>query len=376
MSRIAIIDDAIQEEFLANKTVKEHIILYEEKPGQKGIETANPYTHATTCAIILEACTENYEIINLQIMKDCKTPANINSLVRALEICLDLEVDIISMSVGTVRLSESLKLNKIMKELGRREVIMVAASSNQQLLTLPASYPEVIGVQCDIHGSLEPLKIAVHSNWWLGLQITANCNLDFPKKYLFDPTSNSFAVPVVVSYINTYLNKNKNSNLECVLQYFDKISSKDFFQTFDQKVFESSTIEIPHVCLVLHEGISFELGKEIMNDLYESYHIECVGFTRNKSLEDIRFFNMEECGLKPENIEVFLEKFCEADLIVSMLSKNDFINWGPQFDIDLVITIDTKQTEFEVKNRKYVSLIGEESRNIGYIGDFIIEVLS
>ncbi|RDU22488.1 S8 family serine peptidase [Anaerosacchariphilus polymeriproducens] len=376
MSKIAIIDDAIKEDFLTNKIVKERIVIYDDKPDGKEIQTINHYTHATICAIVLEYCTENYELISVQIMKDCNTPANIDSLVRALEVCLDLKVDIISMSVGTVRLSESLKLNRIIQELANRKVIMVAAGSNQQLITLPASYPEVIGVQSDINSFLKPLEIAVHSKWWLGLQVTANCDLDFFKKFFIDSTSNSFAVPVVVSYINSYINKNKNPSIETVLKYLDKISSKEVVIELDKKVLESSKIKIPHVCMVIQEFKDFELGKEIINYLYNNYNIECVGFTKNRSMEDIRFLNIKKCGLEAEIIEIMIEKFCEAELIFSILLKKDFINLSSKFNIDLVISLNVEQTVFEVDGRKYAFLIGEESRNAGYIGDLIIEILS
>lgn len=415
MVRIAIIDDAINEEFLQNKTVKERIVVYSEGIAVREKEKQNACTHATICAMILEECTENYEIVSIQIMKDCETPTHIDSLVKALQMCLDFQVDIISMSIGTVRMSESLKLHEVIKALAEKNIIMVGAISNNQLLTLPALYPEVIGVQCDTKGFLKPMELIVHQENWLGTQVTANCDFEFFNSRLYPLQanhavinknisylpSNSFAVPLVVAYINTYLNEyrkgnnilklNRNNNTgnyernnpsqKQVLEFLERKSpikgiKKEWKRCKKiENQLRKTNHTIPHVCMVVSKEKDLEFGKRIVDELYLKHLIESIGFVNSETVEDIRFFSLKRNSLNIEAVESFLEMFSEAEMLFSVLTETEFQELKCKLDIDLIIFLKEMQTEFVGEGTKIAVLNGKGRREISCIANIIVEQL-
>lgn len=62
MSTIAIIDAAIDKERISPRNI-EHINLCGDKKRCQGKQLG----HGTICAMLLDFCTSNYELINIQI---------------------------------------------------------------------------------------------------------------------------------------------------------------------------------------------------------------------------------------------------------------------------------------------------------------------
>ena len=90
-----------------------------------------------------------FDIVNLQAMCDAQKPVPMSRVQKALECCVEIGPDIIIISAATVSLVGNEELHCVIQKLDRMGCFIVAALNNRQYKSLPAAYPEVIGVRCD-----------------------------------------------------------------------------------------------------------------------------------------------------------------------------------------------------------------------------------
>ena len=138
---IALIDDAVDETF--RRQCGMDYIDFTGEP-----ET-HQYGHASVCArLILNRCPAA-KIINLRVLKDGWTANDTGAFRKALQYCLENDVAVISMSIGTTDLNEQKGLVPLLKALHSQGKIMIAAIQNEDKVSLPASLPYVTGVKAD-----------------------------------------------------------------------------------------------------------------------------------------------------------------------------------------------------------------------------------
>ena len=148
MSRIkaAIIDDGVDVSQFSNIqsfTVKKDLSI------KKDFTAAKQYNHATTCMKIIQKFTDisNVDWYSIKILDDDSKLANINQFLKALELCAELGVKIIHLSIGTSIYDDFEYVEKYVNRLCDMGVIIVAASSNKGTVTYPAYMNNVIGVK-------------------------------------------------------------------------------------------------------------------------------------------------------------------------------------------------------------------------------------
>ena len=108
----------------------------------------NVLSHATLCTkVFLEYTTCACELSFINIWDGGGLKANINALLTALSWCLENEITLINLSLGTTRMIDIPSLFDIINKLIKKNIGIVAASSNSQLLTFPAAFEHVIGVK-------------------------------------------------------------------------------------------------------------------------------------------------------------------------------------------------------------------------------------
>jgi len=315
MSRIAIIDTVVDVNRINPKTFK-HINLCEEiiEPEIDAI------SHGTMCAMVLDGCTSDYELINIQIFKDNDTKVftDIGLLVKALELCKELNVDIISLSAVTSILSDSKHLFNLTQELAK-DTIIVSALDNMRYITVPTSYPHVLGVSADLFGLLLPGEIACAGDDPLGVDVYANCGFDFLYEQGLAP-SNSFAVPVVAAYINDYINKKEPiGELE---DFIKKLPSYP-----DQ---EDTDPEVPVVALVEHP---IESCLEFMNVFHEKYETECTALSFFDGPYDVRVKKTNHDSIQDDLC--FMEHHYKTDLIFVIGDERQIQDIERNIDIDV-----------------------------------------
>ena len=147
MIRIAILDSAVDAQKLRNCKSFQHVNLCTTDTP----DTGDTLSHGTLCAMVLNACATDYELISVQIFnsREHKTFGDPGVLAQALQVCHDLGADVINLSAATSVLSDSAMLYEVSAE-AARDAILVAALDNRRFMSIPASYPFAIGVQCAI----------------------------------------------------------------------------------------------------------------------------------------------------------------------------------------------------------------------------------
>ena len=83
------------------------------------------------------------------LKKDKTQRCSVDDLVIALNWCMTSDVQLISLSLGTIEYTDAEKLWSMTKVLYDRGILIVAGASNEKLLSFPACFPHCLGVCID-----------------------------------------------------------------------------------------------------------------------------------------------------------------------------------------------------------------------------------
>ena len=348
MSRIAIIDTAIDAAFIGGKAI-EHINLC----GSGNNYSHREISHGTFCAMALDICASDYELVNIQIFKDNETKVftEIELLARALKLCKDLKIDVVSLSAVSSVLSDSKHLYDISKYLAR-DTVIVSALDNARYATVPTSYPHVVGVSSDIACLLLPGEIAFWEDAPLGTNIYANCEFPQLREQGCGP-SNSIAVPVVAAYINDLINQKKSIlHIESLLQKQKPyLISKEAINIYYPA--EPTEKEIPIVFLA---DSAIGVCSALMDNLYEKYEVQATALSLVEAPYDVRIKSVKGADTIKDDL-YFMERNYKTDLIFIIGEKSMLDEVRKIVDVDItLICQDNAQTWLEYENKRELIL--------------------
>lgn len=313
MPKIALIDTYVNPRYIKNGTVRHIKLLQGEEHDDESI------SHGTLCAMLIDCCTSDYDLINIQILPDAgtrKSFGSIDNLAEALDMCIELDIDIISMSAVTSLLSDSKLIYAKAKRLSEKTVI-VGALDNAKYITVPTSYPFVIGVQNDGDNCLTPGEIAYKHDEIFGTDLYANCDFEFLDDMGFVP-SNSFAVPVAVAYINNLM-KIENLTPEFVweilrsLPEYPTVTGSFEKAVTMKKTMASAEGRINLPCVYIRaEGN--RLCRDIMDWMLEEEDVQSCAVMAGVGEYDVRFAQYENNVPLPEQIQ-YMWLFYKTDII-------------------------------------------------------------
>lgn len=104
--------------------------------------------HGTAISLIIKYVCSHVKFISINILnKKLKTDNRI--LVYALRRVLELQPDIIHLSLGTTRWTNKFSIERIIKEAIRKKIVIVASAHNSGRISYPAHSKRVIGVKGD-----------------------------------------------------------------------------------------------------------------------------------------------------------------------------------------------------------------------------------
>ena len=294
MARLAIIDDAICDNFLS-QPVSERYCLRNNMFVKKNLCENNEMSHGTLVAKVLEQYAINYEIISVQIIDNWFQSRRCSSdlLKKALDFCAELDCDAINISLGTKRLSEAIALLPSLKKVQFAGTPIVAACSNTFHRTIPAAMDEVFGVICDLQNELPFGAYAVSPDPYLGTDYIANYAIDFSEN-AGTRMSNSLATAVVTAKINNILNQKKCTHAELVSELnkdAEKLTIKKENTSFDSM----KPTTIPTVYLV--DILASEKDKQFaLLDLFAEDGYEVIAASDIDGLSDARFLKLSNLG--------------------------------------------------------------------------------
>ena len=101
--------------------------------------------HGTACAGIIRKKAPDAALYSVRIF-DESLIADGRALIAAVQWCIDNEMDVVNLSLGTTDVTFKKSLQKVCRKAVDAGVILVAAESNDGRESYPAVFPEVIGV--------------------------------------------------------------------------------------------------------------------------------------------------------------------------------------------------------------------------------------
>lgn len=203
MIKVAFIDDGILPIF-------EGICLSHYVINQNMVVPCFPmnlkYSHATTCTAIfiqtLGLLIKDVEIISICILNNEGSGA-LKDLNTAIIWAYENDVKIISLSLGGTHFFQQKMLVDCINSAANKDVIIVAAQSNDNVFTYPASFSNVIGVKS--FPTYTAKNISLNTSFpFDGIEFCANSVFHLPiysKSGHRTRASNSFATPVISALV-------------------------------------------------------------------------------------------------------------------------------------------------------------------------------
>lgn len=220
-------------------------------------------SHGTVCYWIYtdNINREDYQLYSIKVIDPITRKSSINNLRVALEWCYDNEIKLVCMSIGTTNFL-NYTLDDILQKLYKKNVIMIAACSNKNVYTYPASSQYVIGVKHDYQNILSRGRYFYNEQDISNIEIICNGDFDaLGKKVNYEfKKYNSFIVPYIASIIHKNLLKNyiTNSDIRSVLKrktiINNELSTYEYYKGSYKDWTEN--IDIPIIAIVNDNGNS------------------------------------------------------------------------------------------------------------------------
>lgn len=195
--RWAIIDDGVN---LSNTAIVQNIKI--DRFGNVKNRTPAPASnHATICFRIIQTYANTLsEAVSIKILDDDTHRANKDALIAALNWCMENDIQLIHMSIGTTEPRDGEAIREMIGKLAERGVIVVAANSNKGVQTFPAYDHRVIGVECD--AMLEDGQFVYTPNALSGILFRASARHQLTAgKFGMTSLSNSYAAPLITAQL-------------------------------------------------------------------------------------------------------------------------------------------------------------------------------
>ena len=148
--RIAIVDSGIEasHEDVGDVAGGVHIQIGGEGEAVFLDDHADCAGHGTACAGIIRKKAPDAALYSVRIF-DASLMADGRALIAAIQWCIDNEMDVVNLSLGTTDVTFKKALQKVCRKAVDAGVILVAAESNDGGESYPAVFPAVIGVTGD-----------------------------------------------------------------------------------------------------------------------------------------------------------------------------------------------------------------------------------
>lgn len=350
--KIAFIDNYvnlnyIQDYLIDGQTIQGNFIVSENEALPFKDQMSNGLSHATLCCKeFLENTTSPCDLYFLNIWEDKDMGnANINSLLSALSWCLDNEIKLINLSLGTPSISDGIQLFDIVDQLIEKNTVLVAAHSNYQKLTFPAAYQGVIGVKAQ-ENQHEKKGFIYHEDSLDKIEVSCyieNSSIEYKGKHYMVGCDNSLATPVMTAKICSHLNKVGNGSLEGVLSELKEMSLNEvpnhFSQMYEQ--YFKDEIQIPVIgILSADEKSSFsdDLIHKILSE-FKTYDYEgiCLSVWKETDLSKQSLKLASSNMYNTMDQLRFYTHYCSVDYILVEMSEDLAVEEIGMNEIDIII---------------------------------------
>jgi hypothetical protein len=216
---IAIIDDGVNSKYF-NEMSLVHDLEITSKLEIKKRNQKSPYSnsHGTTCAAIIRKYYKKGILSSIKILNE-KGLSNKHKLIKAIEWCIQNKVDIIHLSIGSVHYEDKKELKRIIDKANRNGLIIIAANKNEDIITYPAFFKNVIGVKSQKFKSLREGEYIYLFKGIDRIEVIA-CGSHLLKNYkgkeYITPNCNSFAAPMITAMVAEIIEKLSKHSVKLV----------------------------------------------------------------------------------------------------------------------------------------------------------------
>ena len=205
---IAVIDSGVEKDLLRN-SIKNDIVIDKDGLSYANSNSSTYSWHGTNCALIIEKYCKYVDISSVCILGG-KGTGMVSKLEPALEVCLQNDIRVVYLSFGSTHYNDKAEIRNVINHYANKNMIIVAASSNDGYKTFPASFTNVIGVVAgDTYCTESDLQ--VHK----GIDFTAfsEHNIKNKSNFVRLGRNNSYAAPFVTAFIGNLMQKKNCRNI-------------------------------------------------------------------------------------------------------------------------------------------------------------------
>lgn len=339
---IAIIDDGVNEKYFDSISLENNLVVTREMKIENRTNY-NPYiiSHGTICAGIIKKYYNNALITSLKVLKD-NGFGNISQLVKAIEWCIENKIKVINLSLGTNNSKDISILKSIIDKAYLEGIIIVAANQNDNIITYPAFFHNVIGVKCDRENILNSSSYIYNCQAIDGIEITA-CSNHILVNYNNIPyntaNTNSFAAPMITGLVADIINKNPSKNfVEIKQSLFHNSIYKYNNSSFIALMNDLSWIKSAFIFTMYNDHILIEKYIFAVRDII---YINDV----NEIIKTVRTYLKENSG-----------RITEHDTLI--------IEYRGVDETELHLIIRNASTDLKLKNNKVMLLNKEKSKGL------------
>ena len=202
---IAFIDDGINPAYFKQR---HKLLSYKvEECAVTEEEATTRISHGTSCFSVFEkAVTKKakYNLISLNVIEQKEYSGKIKNLSKAISWCIENNVNLINLSIGTREYSDINELYPVISLAADKGIIIVAACNNNNSITFPACFPMVIGVRHISDNNLIG-KYNYDNDAFDMIEVKTNIPeftlYDKNKNPFFNCSCNSFATPFITAKV-------------------------------------------------------------------------------------------------------------------------------------------------------------------------------
>ena len=200
MCRIAIIDDGVNGGVFDKCKASYTYHINRNGNIDRYINYSKKISHGTICAAIIQQYTNIEHLLYSIKIKPCNKNGNIDFLIRAIDFCVENDIKVINLSIGSTDENDKCRIYHSITNAFEKGVIVVAALSNENITTYPASFSMVIAAKHSEKARLGLYYYKNYKNFTLGAYSKLNLRMCDGTNYISD-TANSFAAAFVTAKV-------------------------------------------------------------------------------------------------------------------------------------------------------------------------------
>lgn len=372
MIKIAIIDDGISTSKI--NTLGFNIEISDKCEVIQNDNIVDEDSHGTICAMIVKKYAPDATLGSIKILKTYTRRGYVNQFRKAIEWCIYHDISLINISLGSTQSYDYSILYECVKNAYHNGIIIVAALSNKHVVTYPASFQNVIGVET--HQLLRDDMYYIKQNSFTGVNIIASSVHGIGNE--ITNLCNSYAAPLITAKVYQIMNEFGYKDVETIktilndksykkLEGYDPLyNHKIMVDKIDDK--EIKPIGIPCIMIKVedvHDSLLYSLNNKFNQEGYSTLFM----LTDEVDTTDIScHVIIEELS---DNTLAYIASKYDADLIIIGFDGTNGMISSVTCDILFDQAFENNETQLLKGNISYEVKVGYKSGS--YLDEYIYQ---